>query len=100
MSLVSDLEYERNRYYRLLEDIKSIYSNLDNCGDKLDNSDIELSNFYQINDESIDKKRISELVKSIDGTNVILKENIIPAIKNKIEQLNQDIERAQEAMLF
>lgn len=91
MSLLQELEYERNKYYRLLDDINSIYSNIDNCIDDLDNADIELSKYYLVNDESADDKKINNTISNLTSINEVLKDTIIPAINSKITQLNDDI---------
>ncbi len=95
MSLLQELEYERNKYYRLLDDINSICTNIDSCIDNLDNADLELSRYYLVNDESADEKKINNIISNLTSTNEVLKDTIIPAIKSKIEQLNNDITKAQ-----
>lgn len=91
MSLLQELEYERNKYYRLLDDINSIYTNIENCVDNLDSADLELSRYYVINNESADDKKINNTIKSLSSTKEVLKDTIIPAINSKIAQLNDDI---------
>lgn len=91
MSLLQELEYERNKYYRLLDDVNSIYANLEKCIDNLDNADLELAKYYLVNDEGADEKKINNTISNITSTSEVLKETIIPAINNKITQLNNDI---------
>lgn len=95
MSLLQELEYERNKYYRLLDDINSIYTNIDNCIDNLDNADLELSKYYLVNEESADEKKIYNTISNLTSTKEVLKDTIIPAINNKITQLNNDITKTQ-----
>lgn len=91
MSLLQELEYERNKYYRLLDDINSIYTDIENCIDDLDSADLELYKYYLVNDESTDDKKINNTISNLTSTNEVLKNTIIPAINNKIAQLNDDI---------
>lgn len=96
MSLLQELEYERNKYYRLLDDINSIYTDIDNCIDDLDSSDLELSKYYLVNDESADEKKINNTISNLTAINEVLKSTIIPAINSKITQLNDDITKQGE----
>jgi len=99
MSKLSNLEYERNRFYKFKDDIIKIINLLNNINENLDNSSIELDSSFTINDEYIDNNIFKTNTKDINKTLKILNETIIPSINNKIVQLNTEIKNNEKLVI-
>lgn len=96
MSLISELEYERNRYYRLIDNVKSICNYLDDSSNHIDSAIEQLNKFYRIDEEKADNNKLKETANNINNVRSVLVDKIIPSISNKISQLNSEISRLQE----
>lgn len=100
MSLISELEYERNRYYKLRDDITEIYNCLTIGDNKFDYVDKQLYKYYNINDEQVIQNNLEKISENINNIKNVLNNNILIAINNRIAQLDTEIEQAQELSIL
>ena len=94
--IVSELEYERNCYYKLKEELNNLCDMLEISIDDIDDSSIILDNSYLINDNSIFDKKYKGIIKNLNNINNVLLDTIIPGIDNKIEVLTNEINNLLE----
>lgn len=99
MNLISNLEYERNRYYKLKDSIIYICSCLNKGIENIDDSSIILDKLYTINDESVDNKTFKKIIKDIDSMYEVLNNTILPAINKKIDILTNDIKKIENSSM-
>lgn len=96
MSLISELQNERSRYYVLRDKIKLICNHLNNSRDDIKEAAKQLEQFYLINEEVADYEKLNTIASNTSTIKDILINKIIPAINNKINQLNNEIDKASE----
>ncbi len=96
MSLISELEYERNRYYKLMDNIKSICSHLNTSTTNIESATNQLGKYYRIDSDIADNSKLKDSVDSINNIYNILITKIIPTINSRIAQLNIEITRLHE----
>lgn len=96
MTIVSKLEYERNCYYKLKEEITSICNILTNNIDDIDESSIILEKSYVINEKNIFENKYKSILKRLEEINVVLLDTILPNIEYKIESITDEINNIME----
>ena len=94
--IISDLEYERNRYYKLKEELNNLCDMLKLSMDDIDDSSIILDNTYLINDNNIFNKKYKNMINNLNDMYNTILDTIIPGIDNKIESLTKDINNLTE----
>jgi len=94
--IASELEYERNCYYKLKEELSNLCDMLELSIDDIDDSSIILDNSYLINDNNIFDKKYKDIIKNLNNINNVLLDTIIPGIDNKIEVLTNEINNLLE----
>jgi hypothetical protein len=94
MSKANQLRAKQRAYYSLLENVSSFNSKLKTAYNQLENAVKTKQNFL-IDDESADNNDIENSREAILKTSEKLTSTIIPAIQNKINNLNKDISNAE-----
>lgn len=92
----AELEYERNSYYKLKEELNNMCDMLSNVIDDVDDSSIVLDNTYLINEKNIFEKKYKDILKELNNINNNILDTILPGIENKIEVLTKDINELME----
>lgn len=86
--VMSNNEYEINKYYKLLDNINELEKRLNDCIENIDDASISLDTYFNINGDNIDNyyfKRSVDKIKYILG---VLNKTIKPAIIEKINNYN------------
>ena len=94
MSKANQLRAKQRAYYSLLENVSSFNSKLKAAYNQLENAVKSKQNFL-IDNEPADNNDIETARESILKTSENLTNKIIPAIQNKINNLNKDINKAE-----
>ncbi len=93
VSLISELEERRNRYYKLIDNMNSICSHLDNSTTNIEKA-IEYSNsFYRLNNEPADKNKLENTINEINNINDMITTKIIPSINSCISNLTIELNK-------
>ena len=87
---------ERQRYIVYRDQVKILYNKTVDCYNEYFAVYGKISESYQINGESGDKGVVAPSCESLKDSYELLINSTIPAINNKIDQLNSQIRRAQE----
>lgn len=87
---------ERNQYVAYRDQVKILYNKMVDCYNDYFAVSGKISESYQINGESGDKGVVAPSCESLKDSYELLINSTIPAINNKIDQLNSQIRRAQE----
>lgn len=93
MSAISKLEYERNCYHKLKDEITNACNTLINSIDDIDDSSIILDKSYLINEKNIFEDKYKKILKKLEDINIVLLDTILPNIDNKIETITNDINK-------
>ena len=87
---------EKQRYLAYRDQVKILYNKMLDCYNDYFAVYGKIKESYQINGESGDKGIIAPSCKALKDSYELLINSTIPAINNKIDQLNSDIKKAQE----
>lgn len=95
MSNISSLRREVSNCYQILSEVKNVQGNIYNVSDKIKNA-LLIKDYYQIDDCPADQNKISDIKEQINSSAAELN-GTISALENRISELNQEIEREEEA---
>lgn len=87
------------QYQNFQERVDTMISTLKSSVNSLESADSSLKNSYTYNDESADKGKILKSKSEINGLINSLNNEILPAIKQKIKKIKDDIEEAEAKAL-
>ena len=90
MALISELEYERNRYYKLIENINLICRYLNSGNENINKAFTQLDKLYRVDDNKVDNDILKQTGNNINSIYQVLVEKIIPAIKRYLWREYED----------
>lgn len=94
MSSSQELIKKRSKYYAFKENINSLAIQINKGMQELESPIIQTSENYKINDENGDKKKLESCQTKLREKYNLLMNQTMPAIDNKINRLNREIEEA------
>ena len=88
----TDLQYERNRYSKLRNDLRQINQKLANSINSINNVISGMENYYVINDNKINIQELKETKEKIQEIQNNINNIVLPGINEKINTLDGDIQ--------
>ena len=97
MSSISSLEYERNQYEQLKQQIGTIYKKLDIAAQEVSKINPAIEKNYKLGDNSSSiSAPVNEVRNEIDEERGYLMHAILPEIDNQIYRIDSEIARLEE----
>jgi hypothetical protein len=87
----TELQYERNRYSKLRNDLRLINQKLSNSISDINAVIDGVDNYYKINDNSTNLKKLIETKNNILDIQNNINNIVLPSINEKISTLDGDI---------
>ena len=89
---INELQYERNRYYKLRSDLRSINQRLSNSISEINITIESMNNNYKINDSLTNTQKLVETKDKLTEMQSNITNLVLPSVNNKIDLLSADIE--------
>lgn len=94
MSVIDEIKNDKRRYQRLKERLQTAVSKLNPEKEKMEKTSVKVKDYYSIDELSGDNKELIRITASIDNVINKINKSIIPSINVKMDNLNNDIDKA------
>jgi hypothetical protein len=97
MASIASLQYDRGQYQELIIQLNSVCNHLDSAADETSQIKPTMDRNYTLNDDSSSVCTVStNITKEIRDEKEFLKDTVIPAIEDKISQIDSQIAALEE----
>lgn len=96
MTVISNLEYEKNCYFELRDKIKNICTDMNTNINNLNQTKQNIDKYLIIDDIDTPHQSLSNKIEELKDIYNNLINNVIPAINSKIDSINSSIKEIQE----
>lgn len=95
MTVISNLEYDRNCYFELRDKIKNICTDMNTNINNLSQTKQNIDKYLKIEDVNNPHQSLSNKIEELKEIYNNLINNVIPAINSKIDSINNNIKDIQ-----
>ncbi len=95
MTVISNLEYDRNCYFELRDKIKNICTDMNTNINNLSQTKQNIDKYLKIDDVNNPHQSLSNKIEELKEIYNNLINNVIPAINSKIDSINNNIKDIQ-----
>lgn len=95
MTVISNLEYDRNCYFELRDKIKNICTDINTNINNLSQTKQNIDKYLKIDDVNNPHQSLSNKIEELKEIYNNLINNVIPAINSKIDSINNNIKDIQ-----
>ena len=95
MTVISNLEYDRNCYFELRDKIKNICTDMNTNINNLSQTKQNIDKYLKIDDVNNPHQSLSYKIEELKEIYNNLINNVIPAINSKIDSINNNIKDIQ-----
>lgn len=98
MAVISDLEYERNKYCNLRDSIKEISTELNSNINSITQIEQNLAKNLLLDNEKYENKQLTNKKEELKTIHDNLINRVMPAINQKINSINSTIKELESIM--
>lgn len=95
MTVISNLEYDKNCYFELRDKIKNICTDMNTNINNLSQTKQNIDKYLKIDDVNNPHQSLSNKIEELKEIYNNLINNVIPAINSKIDSINNNIKDIQ-----